>query len=78
MALRLFVKRGAHRRFNRLALDAERLQVSVEWDRRSGQERRKSTDPADTEKRKGDRRGEPPFTWDAAEFVVVDDRAPEE
>jgi hypothetical protein len=73
MPLRIFVKRGAHRRFNRLQLDAERLQVSVEWDRRQG-ERRKAEGPAPDEKRKTDRRGEPPFTWDAAEFVVVDDR----
>ena len=77
MALRIFVKRGAHRRFNRLQLDAERLQVSVEWDRRKG-ERRKVEAPTDGDQRKADRRADPPFTWDAAEFVVVDDRPKDE
>ena len=55
-SLRIFVKRGALWRFNRLRRDAQKLPISVEWDRR-----------------KEDRRGCAPFTWDIAEFVVVDD-----
>jgi len=77
MALRIFVKKGAHRRFNRLQLDSERLQVSVEWDRRKG-ERRKASKLTDADKRKTDRRGAPPFTWELAEFIVVDDRDADE
>jgi hypothetical protein len=72
MPLRIFVKKGAHRRFNRLQLDSERLQVSVEWDRRKG-ERRKASQLTDADKRKTDRRGTRPFTWELAEFGVVDE-----
>jgi len=71
-ALRIFVRRGALRRFHRLTRDSEGLPVSVEWDRRQ-QERRTEPAPAESEQRHADRRAEPPFTWDAAEFVVVND-----
>jgi len=96
--LRIFVRRGALRRFHRLTRDAEGLPVSVEWDRREG-ERRTDVVPApveteppspapdtaatanhenadnsdNTEQRRSDRRSDPPFTWTAAEFVVVND-----
>ena len=76
MSLRIFVKRGAVRRYNRMKREAEEMQVPVEWDRREG-ERRQAPVMAGDDKRKADRRGAPPFTWDAAEFVVVDDRKPE-
>jgi hypothetical protein len=71
-ALRIFVRRGAIRRFHRLTRDAEGLPVSVEWDRRK-QDRRNQAVPASTEQRGSDRRSEPPFTWNTAEFVVVQD-----
>jgi hypothetical protein len=96
--LRIFVRRGALRRFHRLTRDAEGLPVSVEWDRREG-ERRTDVAPAPVEterpspgpdaaatanhenadrgekpeQRRSDRRNDPPFTWTAAEFVVVND-----
>ena len=72
-SLRIFVKRGALWRFNRLSRDAEKLQISVEWDRRK-EDRRGSAAPVTADQRKQDRRAAPPFTWEAAEFVVVDDR----
>jgi hypothetical protein len=72
-SLRIFVKRGALWRFNRLSRDAEKLQVSVEWDRRT-EDRRGAAAPVGEDQRKEDRRGAAPFTWEAAEFVVVDDR----
>ena len=72
-ALRIFVKRGALWRFHRLTRDANRLPISVEWDRRK-QDRRTGDAPIGEEQRKVDRRGAAPFTWDVAEFVVVDDR----
>jgi hypothetical protein len=74
-ALRIFVRRGAIRRFHRLTRDAEGLPVSVAWDRRQ-QDRRSQAAPASPEQRRSsDRRTEPPFTWTAAEFVVVNDRS---
>jgi hypothetical protein len=71
--LRIFVKRGALWRFNRLTRDAHALPVKVEWDRRYT-DRRASPTPVNADQRKQDRRGAAPFTWDTAEFVVVDDR----
>jgi len=70
--LRIFVKRGALWRFHRLRRDAKALPVSVEWDRRR-ENRRAAASPVDTEHRKEDRRGTAPFTWDTAEFVIVDE-----
>ena len=72
--LRIFVKRGALWRFHRLRRDAEALPVSVEWDRRV-QDRRAASTPVLREQRKDDRRSAAPYTWDTAEFVVVDEQA---
>jgi len=72
--LRIFVRRGALRRFHRLTRDAKGLPVSVEWDRRTGD---RSPEPAAvlpaTESTPGERRSDPPFTWTTGEFVVVND-----
>jgi hypothetical protein len=76
-ALRIFVRRGAIRRFHRLTRDAEGLPVSVEWDRRQ-QDRRTQATPASKDQRgSADRRSDPPFTWNTAEFVVVSDPSDE-
>jgi hypothetical protein len=74
-ALRIFVRRGALRRFHRLKQDAEGLPVRVEWDRRQS-DRRVDSSQADgsAEQRQAERRREPPFTWQAGEFVVVNER----
>ena len=72
-SVRIFVKRGALWRFHRLTRDSHTLPISVEWDRRVDDRRAAST-PVDTDQRKQDRRGAAPFTWDAAQFVVVDER----
>ena len=72
-SLRIFVKRGAIWRFHRLTRDAQKLPITVEWDRRK-EDRRAAASPVPREQRKEDRRGEAPFTWNTAEFVVVDDR----
>ena len=63
-ALRIFVRRGALRRFHRLKQDAEGLPVQVEWDRREGDRRGETPAPAsdDTNQRQSERRREPPFT----------------
>jgi len=47
--------------------------VKVEWDRRHT-DRRATPTPVNADQRKQDRRGAAPFTWDTAEFVVVDAR----
>ena len=72
-ALRIFVKRGALWRFNRLSRDAKSLPVSVEWDRRQ-EDRRAAAEPVAEDQRKEDRRRAAPFTWDAAGFVVADEK----
>jgi len=74
-ALRIFVRRGALRRFHRLKQDSEGLPVKVEWDRREGDRRTDvGAPPETTEQRQSERRREPPFTWEAGEFVVVNEK----
>ena len=72
----IVVKRGALRRFDALTRKTAELPVVVSWDRRT-QTRRSTSEPAPVERRQDDRRKAPPFTWDAADFVVVE-TTPEE
>ena len=67
----LIVRRGALRRFDRLKRDATELPVDVTWDRRE-QERRSAASKHVGGARKGERRRKPPFTWEVADFVVVE------
>jgi hypothetical protein len=67
----LIVRRGARDRFRKLKKKAAQLPVKVAWDRRRD-ERRAAAQQVDVDKRKSDRRGDPPFTWDVADFVVID------
>ena len=71
-SLRIFVRRGALRRFDKLTREAADLPVTIEWDRRQG-DRRTESPAGEAERRNadGDRRHEPPFTWKVADFVVV-------
>jgi hypothetical protein len=66
----IVVRRGALRRFDVLTRKTADLPVAVSWDRRT-EHRRTSVESASAERRSADRRQEPPFTWDAADFVVV-------
>ena len=68
--VRLFVRRGALRRYDALKRKTSELDVVVAWDRREG-ERRTSSDGTARERRKNDRRQETPFTWQVADFAVV-------
>jgi len=68
------VRRGALRRFDQLTKKSTDLPVEIKWDRRTT-ERRGKTQAASTERRTDDRRQQPPFTWDAADFVVEGDRS---
>jgi hypothetical protein len=70
--VRLIVRRGATGRFEALARKTADLPVVVTWDRRS-EDRRASPGSVPDERRSSDRRKAPPFTWDAADFVVVSD-----
>jgi hypothetical protein len=74
MPVRIFVRIGALRRFHKLKQETTDLPVEVVWDRRR-EERREPANPPTTDRRVRDRRRKPPFTWDAADFVVTDDRA---
>ena len=64
-SLRIFVRRGALRRFDKLKADSTDLPVSIEWDRRAPSGERPEGAPVE-------RRGEPAFTWKAADFVLVE------
>jgi hypothetical protein len=68
--IELVVRRGALWRFNTLKKKTADLPVMVLWDRRRGD--RRNTPGVGSEERRGtDRRHEPPFTWEVADFVVV-------
>ena len=67
----IVVRRGALRRFDALTRKTAELPVEVSWDRRT-ECRRESSETAPVERRSGDRRKRPPFTWEVADFVVVD------
>jgi hypothetical protein len=68
--VRLFVRRGADRRFEKLKEKTADLDVEVSWDRREA-DRRNGSMPVSGDRRKSDRRSQPAFTWDVADFAVV-------
>ena len=67
----IIVRRGALRRFDRLQKTITDLPVKLSWDRRL-HERRTSSSGIERGQRQADRRKNPPFTWEAADFVVVE------
>ena len=69
--IRMFVRRGALKRFDDLKKKTAHLDVEVMWDRREDEDRRQEPCLSDSERRARDRRGSPPFTWEMADFVVV-------
>ncbi len=69
-AIKMIVRRGATPRFEALKKKTEHLNVEVVWDRR-GDHAPDDAAAAERERDFKNRRGEPPFTWDAADFVVV-------
>ena len=73
--IQIFVRIGALKRFDTLKRRTTDLPVQVAWDRRRG-ERRSAAAPLDLDQRRADRRGAPPFTWDVADFVVVESSSP--
>jgi hypothetical protein len=71
--IEIVVRRGAMRRFDALKTRTSKLPVVVTWDRRTD-ERRDGGDAASVKRnrRHAERRRKPPFTWDLADFVVVE------
>ena len=71
--IELIVRRGALRRFDKLTQATKALPVKVIWDRRTAPS---STAKPDAERQPGrpERRQQTPFTWTAADFVVVEGR----
>jgi hypothetical protein len=69
--IRMVVRRGALRRFNALKKQTAELPVVVSWDRRQSDRRAVSGDIA-RDRRRTERRQAPSFTWDLADFVVVE------
>jgi len=71
--IEIVVRRGAMRRFDALKTRTSELPVVVTWDRRTD-ERRDDEEPngANRNRRQAERRRKPPFTWEVADFVVVE------
>ena len=69
-SIEIVVRRGAIRRFDALKTRTSDLPVVVTWDRRTAD---RGDDEATGAKRgQTERRRKPPFTWDLADFVVVE------
>ena len=66
----LIVRRGALRRFDKLKQATAELPVKLTWDRRVN-DGRGTVAAGPPEPGHAERRGAPPFTWDAADFLVV-------
>ncbi len=64
----LVVRRGALRRFNKLQKDTRNLPVVVTWDRRSAEPADAAATPPEGAE---ERRKDPSFTWELADFLVV-------
>ena len=69
--VRMFVRIGALKRFHFLKKKTQDLPVSVEWDRRRAD--RRTGEDAGANLRNTERRAAPPFTWETADFVVVEE-----
>ena len=70
--IELIVRRGALRRFDKLTQATKALPVKVIWDRRTASGSAKPG--AELEPGRPERRQQTPFTWTAADFVVVEGR----
>lgn len=82
-SLRIFVRRGALRRFAKLKREASNLPLAIEWDRRTADRRNETAavapgdgaalplGPPEGGPHIPERRNEPPFTWKLADFVLV-------
>ncbi len=69
------VRRGSTRRFARLQKYTAELPLEVVWDSRHD-DRRTKPGPVKIESRRAQRRHDPPFTWEAADFLVRKETRP--
>ena len=67
----VIVRRKASRRFEKLKQATADLPVKLSWDRRTS-ERRTTARVVDRDHRRKERRQPPPFSWEKADFVVVE------
>ena len=70
-SVEIIVRQGARDRFQKLKKKTAHLPVKVAWDRRRD-ERRAVSEEVNVNRRNSDRRGNPPFSWDVGDFVVVE------
>ena len=75
--IQIVVRRGAARRYDLMKKKSADLPVNVTWDRRVA-DRRAATEAPGTDRRRKERRKEAPFTWDMADFVIVESPAAED
>jgi hypothetical protein len=68
--IELIVRRGALRRFDKLKQATAELPVKLTWDRRTN-DGRGTGKPGPRAPKNAERRKNPPFTWDVADFLVV-------
>jgi hypothetical protein len=72
-AVEIVVRRGAIRRFDALKTRTTELPVVLTWDRRTDHRRDAAASAGvKRDRRENERRRQPPFTWDLADFVVVE------
>ena len=72
-AVEIVVRRGAMRRFDALKTRTSELPVLVTWDRRTDERRdAHASTGVKRDRRQTERRKRAPFTWDLADFVVVE------
>ena len=69
------VRRGSTRRFARLREHTDELPLEVVWDSRHA-DRRTKPGQVKIESRQAQRRHDPPFTWDVADFLVRKETRP--
>jgi hypothetical protein len=69
--IEIVVRRGSLRRFDALKTRTAELPVVVTWDRRVA-DQRQADESGGKKRRYSERRRTPPFTWDLADFVVVE------
>ena len=75
--IEIVVRRGALRRFDSLKRATAELPVTLTWDRRT-EDGRSASSGTEGERRRIDRRQKPQFTWELADFVVVERETPAE
>ncbi len=67
----IVVRRGALERFETLRREFRTDDVSVIWDRRLGDRRRRGAPVEAGERRRAERRRPPPDSWHLLDFVVT-------